>query len=308
MDSNNLSTKVLVVDDIVDNIHLLTFELEDEGFIISSAQSGLECLEKANQDKPHIILLDIRMPGISGIETLIQLKKDPETTDIPIIMVSANNDEEHIVKALDLGAHDFVSKPVEFQILLARMNSALRLSQALEKLEQLNEELQRLADTDPLTNSFNRRHFFSLSNSEFLRAKRHERSLSAIMIDVDHFKKTNDRYGHAGGDKILKILAQHCRGMLRDSDIFGRIGGEEFAICCPETSFEGALAIAEKLRVSLQEKDIVLDSESVNITISLGVAVLRDSDHTFKQLLNGADIALYKAKNEGRNQTSCRPT
>ena len=303
MDNKNTSTRVLVVDDIPDNINLLTFELEDDGYIVESALNGQACLNSVAIDPPNIILLDIRMPGISGIETLIELKNNPKTVDIPVIMVSANSEEENVVKALNLGAHDFVSKPIEYNILSARMRSALRLTQIQAQLEELNQELQHLASVDVLTDSFNRRHFFNLSNSEYLRAKRHNRNLSAIMIDIDHFKKINDRYGHAIGDEVLKILTHHCKQMIRDSDIFGRLGGEEFGICCPETNIDGALIIAEKIRTSFFEKELKIDGESLKVSLSIGVAQLGKNDHAFDQLLRRADLALYNAKNNGRNKS-----
>lgn len=303
MGKNNASTHVLVVDDIIDNINLLTFELEDDGFVVETALNGQACLDTASLHPPDIILLDIRMPGISGIETLVKLKEQPITVDIPVIMVSANSEGTNVVQALDLGAHDFVSKPIEYKILSARMRSALRLSQAQAELEELNEELQRLASTDPLTNSFNRRHFFTLANSECMRAKRHSRNLTAIMIDIDHFKKINDNHGHAIGDEILKILTTHCKQMLRTSDIFGRLGGEEFAICCPETNLSGALIIAEKIRTSFNSKKIHIDGKDITATLSLGISEIKESDNKFDQILRRADLALYEAKNSGRDKS-----
>lgn len=307
MEKNNTSTHVLVVDDIIDNINLLTFELEDDSFIVETAVSGQDCLDTAFLHPPDIILLDIRMPGISGIETLSKLKEQAITADIPVIMVSANNEETNVVQALDLGAHDFVSKPIEYKILSARMRSALRLSQAQTELEELNEELHRLASTDSLTNSFNRRHFFTLANSEHMRAKRYNRKLAAIMIDIDHFKTINDSYGHATGDEVLRVLTTHCKQMLRTSDVFGRLGGEEFAICCPETSLAGALTIAEKVRTSFNEKKMHIDGKTITATLSLGIAEFKDGDDKFDQTLRRADQALYAAKNGGRNK-SCTNT
>ena len=303
MKKNNASTHVLVVDDIIDNIDLLTFELEDDGFIVETALSGQACLDKTSLHPPDIILLDIRMPGISGIETLSTLKEQPTTADIPVIMVSANNEGENVVQALDLGAHDFVSKPIEYKILSARMRSALRLSQAQTELEELNKELHRLASTDSLTNSFNRRYFFILANSEYMRAKRHSRSLTAIMIDIDHFKSINDNHGHAIGDEVLKILTIHCKQMLRTSDIFGRLGGEEFAICCPETNLAGALTIAEKIRTSFNEKKMEIEGKTITATLSLGIADFKESDDKFDRILRRADLALYEAKNGGRDKS-----
>ncbi|WP_185232345.1 diguanylate cyclase [Teredinibacter franksiae] len=297
-------TKVLVVDDVEDNIVLLTFELEDEGFEVIAAHNGRECLELVQEVVPDIILLDIRMPGISGLETLEQLKADERTREIPVIMVSANTGDNSIVRALDLGAHDFVSKPIEYPVLSARMRSALRLVTARRALVKANEELERLATQDPLTDSYNRRHFFTLSEAEFSKSRRHGRPLSVLMIDVDLFKAINDTYGHASGDTALRVLTECCRLATRESDVLGRIGGEEFALACPDADLEGAFALAERIRQSCEEQKIKTeDGEVFSITLSVGVTTIADQDLRFDQLLQRADNLLYQAKAMGRNRS-----
>lgn len=294
--------KVLVVDDVHDNIMLLTYELEDDGFEVLSATSGKDCLRIADQLVPDVILLDIRMPEMGGIETLEHLKKNPRTTDIPVIMVSANDSNDNIISVLDLGAHDFVSKPVEYVVLAARMRSALRLSHALTQLEEANIELNKLATTDPLTNCFNRRHFFSLSRKETLKATRHHRGLSIFMMDIDYFKKVNDTYGHIAGDQALIQFANCCRGVCRESDILGRVGGEEFALSCPDTNIEGAKMLAERLRIACEQLPINVDGKVFNMTISIGVTQFLPTDTSFDSALQRADKLLYKSKEYGRNR------
>lgn len=294
-------TKVLVVDDVEDNIVLLSFELEDDGFDVESASNGQTCLEKAISCSPDIILLDIRMPGIDGIETLQRLKNSEKTKHIPVIMVSANDADQSIVKALDLGAHDFVSKPIEYSVLSARMRSALRLIQAKKDLEKANKELERFATQDSLTDVYNRRHFYNLSEMEFAKAVRHKRKLSVLMIDVDMFKTVNDTYGHAAGDAALRVLAECCREVTRSSDVIGRLGGEEFALTCPDSDLEGAFSLAERIRENCQNKVITLDDLSFGITLSIGVTELQQEDMSLEQLLQRADNLLYQAKEMGRN-------
>jgi len=297
-------TKVLVVDDVEDNIVLLTFELEDEGFDVIAAHNGNECLELVYEVEPDIILLDIRMPGISGLETLEQLKTNEDTREIPVIMVSANTADNSIVRALDLGAHDFVSKPIEYPVLSARMRSALRLVNARRALVSANNELERLATQDPLTDSYNRRHFFTLSEAEFSKSRRHQRSMAVLMIDVDLFKTINDTYGHAAGDVALHVLADCCRQATRESDILGRLGGEEFALCCPDADLEGALAMAERIRETCEEKKIpVNDDVYFSMTLSIGVTCISEEDQSFDRLLQRSDILLYQAKALGRNRS-----
>ncbi|WP_045860800.1 diguanylate cyclase [Teredinibacter purpureus] len=297
-------TKVLVVDDVEDNIVLLTFELEDEGFEVVSASSGRECLELVPKTEPDIILLDIRMPGISGLETLEQLKANELTREIPVIMVSANTSDNSIVRALDLGAHDFVPKPIEYPVLSARMRSALRLVNARRALVKANEELERLATQDPLTDSYNRRHFFTLSEAEFSKSLRYGRPLSVLMIDVDLFKAINDTYGHAAGDHALRVLTDCCREATRESDILGRLGGEEFALTCPDADLEGAFALAERIRQNCEQQKISTEAgEAFSITLSIGVTTIAETDTRFDNTLQRADNLLYQAKALGRNRS-----
>lgn len=295
--------RVLVVDDVQDNITLLTFELEDDGFQVTTALSGETCLQQAaGNPKPDIILLDINMPGLSGIDTLVQLKQGADTADIPVIMVSASDTDDVVIQAIDHGAHDFVSKPIEYPVLAARMRSALRLAQALSELEKANLELNTLATTDSLTGAYNRRHFFSLADMETAKIARHKRPLSLLMIDIDHFKHINDTLGHAAGDLALQELTNCCNSACRSYDILGRIGGEEFAICCPHADLNGAYAIAERIRRSCQELTLVFQGSPFTLAVSIGVTEAQQYE-TFGTALQRADTLLYQAKRKGRNQT-----
>lgn len=290
------------MDDSEDSANLLAYDLTDGGYEVIMAFSGDECIATAVSQTPDIILLDIRMPGLSGLETLEHLKTLAETADIPVIMISANNADESIVKALDLAANDYVSKPVMYPVLAARMRAALRLKQATLELEQANVELKRLATTDPLTHLYNRRHFFSLAHAEYSKSTRHKRPLSFIMMDVDEFKTINDTYGHAAGDKALLALASCCHQAIRESDIIGRIGGEEFAVCCPDSDVNGAYAIAERIRSLCENLEIEFSGQRFRFTVSLGITARSAEDEHCEQALNRADQLLYKAKRTGRNR------
>lgn len=296
-------SKVLVVDDSEDSAKLLAFDLEDSGFDVVLAFSGDEGIALAATEKPDIILLDMRMPGLSGLETLKQLKTFPETHDIPVIMVSANTADNSIVEALDLGANDYITKPVVYPILAARMRAALRLKFANDQLELANVKLRQLATTDALTHLYNRRHFFSLAHAEFSKSVRHNRPLSFIILDVDKFKSINDTFGHAAGDKALCVLAECCQDAIRESDIVGRIGGEEFAICCPDSNLEGAHRIAERIRLYCESRSVNYCGQEFAFTVSLGITGRNMQDKGFDCLFNRADHLLYEAKRSGRNRT-----
>ena len=294
--------KILVVDDIEENIALLTFELEDEGHSVISARNGLECLEKISSIQPDLIFLDISMPVMDGMETLQHLKIAANTREIPVIMVSANEDQEQIIKALDIGAHDYVSKPFVYPILAARMRSALRIVEQQQALADANASLAHLASQDPLTEVYNRRYFLRRADIEFCNMRRHGRTLAVIMLDADYFKTINDRYGHAMGDQALLTICKMCKKSLRGSDFIGRMGGEEFAICCPETDMEAVCQIAERIRHGIEETDIVLNNQTCNVSVSIGVTAMMDSDQGIDQILQRADKLLYQAKNNGRNR------
>ncbi len=294
--------KILVVDDIQDNISLLCFNLEDDHHEVITATNGYECLDKAIEHSPDLILLDMMMPGISGIETLTRLQQDSTLKDIPVIMVSANDADDFIIEALDIGALDYVAKPFIYPVLAARMRTALRLRENQRELQELNKRLSKLASLDPLTEAYNRRHFLELGNTEFAKAQRFHRPLSVIMLDVDKFKAINDTYGHPTGDAALKQLTQLCQNAGRSSEIVGRFGGEEFVLCCPDTDQAGAMALAERLRASIEDSTLNFDGSTLNYTASMGVTSIQVDDKSLNDMLRRADQLLYYSKENGRNR------
>ena len=165
-----------------------------------------------------------------------------------------------------------------------------------------NRELERLATTDPLTGISNRRYFMDFATKEFLRSQRYSHVFSAIQMDIDHFKRINDTYGHAGGDEVLKAFAVNCQDLLRESDVLGRIGGEEFSIILPETEKAGALTVAERFRQTIADLKVYADDHVVRFTVSIGLTSLRQDDAGIEAVLRRADEALYLAKNGGRNK------
>jgi len=295
-------SRILVVDDIPANVEILSIHLHDEGYEVVEALSGkqaLSILHLSNEDGEEeidLILLDVMMPIMSGLEVLAQIKKDPQTQNIPVILVTANADEHNVAEGLDMGAFDYIIKPYSLLVLLARVRTALR-----EKERQ--DLLEKWATTDPLTEHFNRRHFFEMAHRELDRSNRLHSPLSFIMLDIDNFKKVNDQYGHLVGDIVLVRLAKILRQQLRSVDLCCRYGGEEFVLCLPDTHLEGAKDVAERIRLAiLQETIRSSDDQSFSISISLGVADSQD-DQSVEGILKRADTALYQAKDGGRNQT-----
>ena len=204
---------------------------------------------------------------------------------------------------MSLGAIDYILKPYSPLIVLARIRNHLALQKAHRDLKAANAELTRLATTDFLTGVWNRRRFMELGEAEVARVRRSGRSFGMAMMDVDHFKSVNDTHGHDAGDNVLRALAEACVDRLRNVDIVGRMGGEEFALILPETDPQGAMLTVERLREYLSELAIPIDSGTLTVTVSIGVTTVRDPSDTIEGALKRADEALYKAKGSGRNRT-----
>jgi len=289
--------KILAVDDQPDNLELLCQILEENDHEVVLANSGQEAIEKANEERPDVILLDIQMPGMDGFQACEVLKSDEKTNEIPIIFLTAQTGEKNVVKGLDLGAYDYITKPFNERELVSRVAVMLRIRAAEQKI-------QEMALTDTLTGLYNRRFLYQRFEEEINRAKRSALSLSCLMLDIDFFKKINDTYGHDFGDYVLKELAELLKDNLRGYDAIVRFGGEEFFVLLPGTDLGNAETVAQKLRAKIEEHTFEKDGTQTEVTISVGVygapetAILDDAE----QYVKNADVALYAAKNSGRNR------
>ena len=294
-------TRALVVDQNTERAKNTEFYLQQEGYKAAVTKPARACMACCRTQLPDIILLTIDGWQDYTINTLIELKSATKTKNIPVVVLASCCDPQTLIYSLDLGAHECVLEPTDPQVLAARIRSVLKIAGRQKFLEMANQELLQLASTDPLTHVYNRRHFFTQSNTEFARAKRYDRELSVIMLDIDDFKTVNDRYGHAAGDMALISLAECCRSVIRESDIIGRLGGEEFAICCPEADLEGAKVIAERIRTRCENVLLNHQDNAFCITVSLGVTRMINSDNHLEALMHRADKLLYRAKDQGRN-------
>lgn len=290
---------ILAVDDAKDTLMLLEFDLVEEGYNVLTANSGEEALELLIDTHVDLILLDMYMPGLSGLALLEKIKCHEKTADTPVIMLSASDDEDQIVAALELGADDYVTKPYIARVLLARMGTSFRL---MEK----NQALETLAKTDFLTGVNNRGCFEDEANKLISQAQRSNQELVIVMLDIDLFKQVNDQYGHESGDNVLKHFAKQLTDCFRDYDLIGRIGGEEFAVCMPGTAIEDAVNACERLREVVKSQNYPIpynEKECFVITVSIGVASGSGAGLNFESLLREADSGLYYAKNNGRDRT-----
>lgn len=288
--------KVLVVDDNRNNVRLLTGILEDETFEVISTQRAVAAVELAHSNKPDIILLDIMMPEMDGFEVCKLLKEESEIKDIPVIMVTAKTDTVDVKKALEIGAFDYIKKPIDDIEVIARVRSALRFKQQQDKLREM-------ASKDGLTGIFNHALLIDLFEKEYKKHLRNKNELTFVMLDIDYFKKVNDKYGHTAGDMILKALSDILINACRASDIVGRYGGEEFSIILPETDSENACKLCERIRKTVEEHSFFTGNEYINITVSIGVYTKTSGDGiSSENMIKEADSALYRAKENGRNQ------
>jgi diguanylate cyclase (GGDEF)-like protein/PAS domain S-box-containing protein len=428
---------ILIVDDLPDNIGILAGALDDD-YDIQFAHSGQEALTLIEQDAPDLVMLDIMMPGIDGLETLRRLRAASWGREVPVILITADSNTSTQVNGLEAGADDFLVKPVVVPVLLARVRNVIerhalmkaqaqlvaRLESANHELARVSElhaaifnsagegiystdqsgiciainpaalvmlgyhrneilgqhqhdvfhhsrpdgshypaiecpvfatlhdgqtrtveesfirkngdllpvqltvtamridgkiigvevmfqdiserqrmeqELLRLATTDELTGILNRRRFFELGNAERNRVVRYNQPTGLLMLDLDHFKQVNDHFGHAAGDMVLTTFTDTVNGLLRGVDVFGRVGGEEFAALLPQTDIAGTLVFAERLREGIEGLRIPALGD-VRVTVSIGATVLTAEDTSIEVALLRADCALYEAKSTGRNR------
>ncbi|HEX6749874.1 MAG TPA: diguanylate cyclase [Longimicrobium sp.] len=305
--------RVLVVDDLPDNVEILRARLESRGYDVDSAEDGEEALRKIKDAPPHLILCDVMMPGIDGYEVARRIKDEARTGTlpfIPIILVTALGETEHIVQGLNTGADDYIAKPYHFQELEARVRAMLRIKRLQDELdlknrelEVVNKRLRKLSITDGLTELYNHRHVHELLRDEFERSRRTEEPLAVTMIDLDRFKAVNDTYGHPTGDVILYETARILEHTAREIDMAGRYGGEEFIVILPNTAEDEAARFAERVRAAVEEHLYRDEANEIRMTCSSGVASFpSDGVGAPEQLLKKADDALYVAKESGRNR------
>ena len=290
--------RLLVVDDQPINVQALYQAFSADHQVIM-ATNGEQVLSACAAKLPDLVLLDIEMPGMDGYEVCRRLKADAATRDIPVIFVSAHSDEAAEARGLDLGAVDFISKPINPRIVRARVKTHLTL-------KAQSDQLRQLAYMDGLTGVLNRRSFDRQLAVEWERAQRGGTALSLVMLDVDFFKRYNDRYGHQQGDECLRRVAATLKaGVRRPGDMVARYGGEEFVGLLPGTALDGAMLLARQLgqQVAAQQIEHADSTAAAVVTISLGVCCKpASSGGSAAELLRGADQQLYLAKSSGRNR------
>lgn len=311
--------RILIVDDsssVRVALREALLDLPTVGEIVE-AVDGVDALAALARTPVDLVLTDITMPRLDGFKFLSAVRNNPRLRDVMVIMLSALGESVDKVRGLTLGANDYVTKPFERAELLARVTVMLKMKELQEELqrkaaalERANLELERLANQDGLTGLPNRRSFFSRMDIEFHRSRRFGTSLALLMLDIDHFKKFNDTYGHQLGDEALRAVGAALSGGIRSYDCAGRYGGEEFICFLPETNASAALVVAERLRQRVGATRVPVigcdgSPGDVGMTVSIGIALWPDCPaERVDDLVAAADRALYQAKSEGRNRST----
>jgi diguanylate cyclase (GGDEF)-like protein len=304
------AARVLVVEDSRTQAQWLARVLEGEGYQVQVAVDGREAIRRVSAEPPDLVFLDMILPDMHGLEVLRAIKSSCGDQFIPVILLSVKSDLDSRVAGLRMGADDFLAKPYADAEIQARTAAMLRIKALQDQLRGTKAKLERLSVTDGLTGLYNHLHFEDRLRDEICRSQRYNNApASLIMLDLDHFKRVNDEYGHPFGDRVLRGTAELISTAIRGPDICARYGGEEFAVILPNTLLQGALAVAERFLRKLREKSYPVvgpgndPGGEVRVTASAGVAVYPTTDvNTPETLLKCADDALYRAKREGRDR------
>jgi len=296
---------ILIIDDQHEVRKWIIEILREKGIFTKfyEASDGMEGFRILNShDDIDLIVCDLVMEKFDGIKFLTLVSNTPKKKDIPVIMLTSVDKIEDKVKALESGAQDYITKPIDPRELVARIKVHLKLKITQDRLNEINQTLEYLSRSDPLTGVYNRRFLLETLEAEFERARRYSLKFSIILMDIDNFKEVNDRFGHIYGDKVLKQVAQILKEELRRHDILGRYGGDEFLIILPETDGIGAGMVGERCRKAISS-GITFADEKYHLTVSMGViAYPNPKIMTAEDMIRLADTALYEAKARGKNK------
>jgi diguanylate cyclase (GGDEF)-like protein len=289
--------EIILVEDDAAVARLVAFHLQREGYAIRVAWSIDAAHQLMREVAWDVLILDRRLPDGDGIELCNEVRAANPHAYILILTGEATEDAK--LAGFGCGADDYMTKPFQVSELLARIRAGLRIVELQKELLASNRQLEELSRTDPLTGLLNRRALDDEIATRFAHARRYQRPLSVVMLDVDHFKKVNDTFGHPAGDRVLQGVGEVLRRCSRQTDFIARYGGEEFVVLLPETPPLEALQFAEKIRAEVAATPL----SPARVTVSLGVASYPHSYFdTPEELLAAADQALYRAKQEGRNR------
>ena len=297
-------SRILVVDDCEIEVEKIVDSLTPMCQRLEAVDNGKAAMEAALAADYELVVVSMSMLEEDSLRLCSQLRSHEATRQTPILLMASDGDLPRIAKGLELGANDYLVRPLDRNELLARVRTQVRRKRYQDRLRQNYEDSLSMALTDSLTGLFNRRYLNAHLSRIIGRIAETHKPVAAILFDVDFFKHTNDNYGHQVGDEVLKELANRVSRNLRNFDMIARIGGEEFVIIMPDASVEAAALVAERLRQTIAEKPFKVShpKERISITISLGVAATEDAAEPADSLIKRADDCLYDAKRSGRNR------
>ncbi|MBM7868176.1 diguanylate cyclase [Heliobacterium gestii] len=296
-------SRVMIVNDSSLEGRILLDLLSRRGYQVGIARDGIDALTMVKTFQPDVIISDIVLPRMSGLDMVRRLKEAVEDYDIPVIFASSSDAKHDRLECLKAGGSDYIQKPIDHEELVLRVEVALRHKTSIDSLKRREGILRAGSLRDPLTGLYNRRYFDQKMAEELARVDRYGSILTLIMLDIDHFKRINDNYGHLVGDKVLITMAGRLKLNVRATDTVCRFGGEEFAIIAAETDLKGAFALAEKMRETVaNEPFFVADGKTLSVTSSFGISQCSRINETSQTLIDRADKALYEAKKCGRNR------
>ncbi len=296
--------KILIADDQPLDRTVLRMTLEKWGYEVIEAEDGTEAMKILNSgESPDLAILDWMMPGLSGPEICLELRYQERTRYVYVMLLSAKDDVEDLVRGMAAGADDYISKPVDVHELQVRLRAGRRILELQEELIATREELRVQATRDFLTGISNRGSIMEQLNAEVNRSVRQSTSLAVLMCDIDYFKRINDSHGHPAGDAVLKEVARRMQATIRPYDAAGRFGGEEFLVLCPGTDAAGGAALGRRLREIIAATPVATGRAAIDVTLSIGVSArVFESAAEVDQIISDADAALYAAKHNGRNR------
>lgn len=292
---------ILIVDDEVGVRDSMQEFIEMAGFKPAIASSAEEAIELIQSNSIQVVITDIMLPGMGGLELTRLIKKE---YDSDVIVMTGYSGDYSYEEAINMGASDFVIKPVRLEELLLRLKRVLKERDLTQERVRMMEKLQKLAITDGLTKLHNSRSFYSQIEVEVDRFNRYKHPISLLLLDIDHFKHYNDTFGHLEGDKVLVRISQIIRSCLRKLDTAYRYGGEEFTVILPETTCEEARNVAERIRNAVKDEKFDPETENdITITISIGVTQYSPEEE-LSAFIQRADKAMYSSKQNGRNKVT----
>jgi len=295
--------RILIVDDSPIYRKLVDQSLSKDHHSLLFAKNGHEALDVFAEYRPSLVITDWTMPDISGPELCRRIRRDFHEHYAYLILLTSNTNKEQIIEGLAAGADDYLTKPFHSGELVARVGVGLRMIELHRKIEAKNRQLEELALTDPLTNLPNRRAIDLWASRQCSAAARHDFPIWVVMADLDHFKRINDTFGHDAGDEVLKGFSRVLKANTRQSNMCGRLGGEEFLLVLTHVDRKQAEVAIDRIRLRFEMQEFSFEGKTAKVTASFGAAGFRGTaPPEFSSLLNRADGALYAAKSKGRNR------